>query len=419
MCLFAALLTVSLARHDGRLPAAISSDTKGYYMYLPAIFEYGGVHNITDSAFVGHMANEKGEVYTKFTCGVAFCYLPFFLVAHAYAHFYHLGPSCLTAPYCYAIIVCGVFWAVLGFFLLRTLLLRYFSRAVTWLAIFSIALGTNLYCYATLDMGMSHVYSFALFAAVLLLIDSYYKVPSAPKAIGLALLLGWIVLIRPTNTAFLLFLFLYRVVNYRDLKMRFSFFGRYLSHLLIGAPFFIAVMFPQLLYWKTMTGHWIHYSYGNEHFLYWCEPKILAVLFDVQNGWLLYSPVMLFLFWSLFAKRKDARTSFWGTLLVLAVITYVFASWDAWWFGGAFGHRCYIDYYPVMAFPMAMTMKSIVVLKNKVAKIALLTLLLLLCYYSVGMASIYLTHGIWDGAYWRWNYDKWWDLVRMVFFLPV
>ena len=174
-------------------------------------------------------------------------------------------------------------------------------------------------------------------------------------------------------------------------------------------------MFPQMLYWKAMSGHWVKYSYENERFIYWAHPKIAEVLLDVQNGWLLWSPIMLFLFWSLVVKRKDPRTNALGTTVVLVIITYLFASWWAWWFGGAFGHRCYIDYYPLLAFPLAVTMESILGAKRLYVKILLFVVITLFCYYSVAMATMYFTGGMWDGPAWQWNYDRWWGLVRKTF----
>ncbi|MBL0009093.1 MAG: hypothetical protein IPP25_18465 [Saprospiraceae bacterium] len=107
---------------------------------------------------------------------------------------------------------------------------------------------------------------------------------------------------------------------------------------------------PQLMYWKEMTGHWLYYSYTEEGFKYWNEPKIAAVLFDVQNGLFLYSPLVLLMMtgivMGLFKKNFQAPV----VLLIFSIATYFFASWWAWWFGGAFGHRCYVEFTPYWPF---------------------------------------------------------------------
>lgn len=416
-CLFVVLFLVSNMRygHGERIKNVVSSDPGGYYMYLPTIFVDEGIHHINRD-FTGWVKNEKGEIYIKYTCGVALFYLPFFLAAHLYAHITHTNASGYAPPYYYGIMLCGVFWAVAGTWLLKTLLRQYFSRGVTWLTLLCIVAGTNYFNYATLEIGMSHVYNFALFAAAALIADKYYKRPGTGKAMLFGLVLGWIVLIRPTNIMLLLFLLLFRVVTWRDLVERMEFLKKHIGHILLAVLFFIIIWIPQLLYWKEMTGHWISYSYDHEQFIYWTRPKILAVLADTQNGLLLYSPILLFIFWAIIARRKDPRTNAWGTGLVFIIITYIFASWWAWWFGGAFGHRCYVDYYPLFAFPMAVAMEAILNTKKLYAKIPAIAGVLLFCYYSVAMSQIYMVNSLpWDGEHWRWNWDGWLGLVRSIF----
>ena len=57
--------------------------------------------------------------------------------------------------------------------------------------------------------------------------------------------------------------------------------------------FAFLVWIPQLLYWKTVTGNYLFYSYADEGFFF-LNPQILKGLFSYRNGWLIYSPVMFF-----------------------------------------------------------------------------------------------------------------------------
>jgi hypothetical protein len=414
-CLFALFLSDTIGKYRKEDTALVmAGDVKGYYIYLPTVFNYGGVHSVPER-FMGERVNEKGETYSKYTCGTAYCYLPFFLAARLYVNVFHLDPSPFSLPYYRAIIAAGLFWAIFGLFVLKSLLAKYFSWPVVWLTMICIVFGTNLYGYATLFVGMSHIYSFALVAIAFFLTDRYYIQPTKGRAIFLSIILAWIILIRPTNFAIIIFLSLYRVASFTDLKDRFRFFRVHLSHLLIGLPFFVAVIMPQLLYWKEMTGHWIKYSYEDEHFIYWKNPKIAAVLFDTPNGWLLYSPILLFMLWSLIFKRRDPRANAPGSIITLAIITYLFASWWAWSFRMGFGHRCYVDYYALLAFPMAVTMESISGMKNLFFKILLFIVIILMCYYSVVLTRTYFLRYIPDDPLWRWQYGKWWEVMKKTF----
>ena len=416
LSLFVIFLTISLTKNTPHIETFLISDTNGYYTYLPAVFIHKDVHHLTVAEFPVMEKNEKGELFTRFTCGMAYFYLPFFLVAHLYAHIFHIQASGFSAPYCYAIIICGVFWAFVGLYVLKRLLMKYFSRTVTWLTLLCIALGTNFYYYAPVEPGMSHVYNFALFALIISITDQYYEHPTKCKAILAGAILGWITLTRPTNIAILLFLVLYKTTSFADIKARFVFLKKHMKHIMIAAPFFAAVMMPQLFYWKEMTGSWVTWSYGSLGFPYLKHPKIAEVLFDTQNGLFLYAPVLLFLFYGLISERRDMRTNFLGVSIVFVVITYIFASWWAWWFGGAFGHRCYVDYYPVLAFPLAITMEGIVAIRNNFLKAILFFILVLFCYYNMALTQIFMTDGeVWDGPKWRWNWDAWGNLLKKIF----
>lgn len=156
-----------------------------------------------------------------------------------------------------------------------------------------------------------------------------------------------------------------------------------------------------------MTGKWFYYSYTGEQFVYWNKPKIAAVLFDPQNGLFLYSPMALLMVAAIFYALKIRRYQAASIALIFAVSTYLFASWWAWWFGGAFGHRSYIELYALLALPFAGLVAYVLHLRSRLLKTGFFLLLSLLMAYSVRMSFLYAhLPGPWDGADWRWNWEK-------------
>ena len=267
--------------------------------------------------------------------------------------------------------------------------------------------GTNLFHYTTREMSVSHVYSFCLFSFVAWQTPRFLQHLSFKNAALLGGALGWIVLIRPTAVLVSLFVLLYDVYSWQELKSRVALLARHVPHLALAAATAFLFFVPQMLYWHSMTGHWLLYSYTDEHFIYWNRPKIADVLFDVQNGLFLYSPMVLLMvsgiIWGLKARKHHAP----ALLLVFCLATWIFASWWAWWFGGAFGHRCYVEYYALFAFPLAGVFEKIRALKNAFLRRAVLAGMVFLMYYSVKMSFLYnVLPGPWDGPDWRWNPDK-------------
>ena len=254
---------------------------------------------------------------------------------------------------------------------------------------------------------MAHSYAFCLFAMLVFHTPRYLQNPNIINSLLLGVIAGWIVLIRPTNAIALLYFIGHQVYSLSHLKTRLLFFLLHVKSVLLIALAACVMIFPQLLYWKEMTGHWVYYSYTTESFTHWKAPKIAAVLLDVQNGLLLYSPMVVLMLTGIiigvFRKKFHAIM----LLFIFIGITYMFASWWAWWFGGAFGHRCYVEYYALLAIPLAGCLSQWTVGRPVWMKYSVCAGLVVLCVYSVRLSDLYTSiGGPWDGADWRWNWDK-------------
>ncbi|MBX2928990.1 MAG: hypothetical protein KF852_14230 [Saprospiraceae bacterium] len=205
------------------------------------------------------------------------------------------------------------------------------------------------------------------------------------------------VLIRPTNIVALLYPILYGVSGWSDFKARLRFFASNTGRLWPAVAVAAAVWLPQMAYWKYISGDWFIYSYGDEGFIYWKRARMAQVLFDIKNGWLLFSPLMgislLGIFIGLWRNRYNER---WIGLIWL-VSWYLFASWWAWWFGGAFGHRSFIDLYPLLALPFAGVAHVVFRSRNFIFIGVFIAVVAALTYYSLGLTSHYLSpHYEWD-----------------------
>ncbi|MFZ1676729.1 MAG: hypothetical protein WAT91_05620 [Saprospiraceae bacterium] len=347
------LINVTFDRIKGGERSILWSDSEGFYDYLPGLFIIKDYHRLPPGSifpyFLGTLYpynNSNGEFVNKFTCGVSYFELPFFGIGYFISKIKGEDPYNYFSPiYCKAIAFGGILITLFGLLLLYKTLLNAdegFKESTAFWTVMSVYFGTNLFYYSTKEMGMSHVYSFFLFCLLIYHLPKYCKSPHFLNSIMLGGILGWIILIRPTNIILCLLVLLYNVYTIESLRERIrSFIKNYKSVLLIILSGFI-MFIPQLLYWNEMTGHWIYYSYTDEGFKYWNRPKIFAVLFDVQNGLLLYSPMVLLMLIGIFYGLKYKKFHSPAMILIFILATYIFASWWAWWFGGAFGHRRYV-----------------------------------------------------------------------------
>jgi len=334
-------------------------DIISYYAYLPATFIYQDLTlNFTENYSGTHKflfwpsKAPNGNKVIMTSMGLSILYAPFFFMAHAYAYIGGYDTGGYSIPYSFALIMAGIFYLGLGLIFLRKILLLYFSDTVTSFTIIGIALGTNLFYYSTLSAAMPHVFNFCLYAIFIYFTIKWHENQSIKNTVLIGLLAGLITLIRPTNILCLLFFALWNVVSFKTLKDKFF--------LVIQKPFlvpimfiaFISVWFPQLIYWKWITGSWFFYSYGDSGNFFWSNPHIFQGLFGFRNGWLLYTPLHVFSIIGIFMLWRYRREYFLPVLTFIALNIYIILSWWCWWYTGL-GNRAFIDSYAILAIPLA------------------------------------------------------------------
>ncbi len=345
--------------------SVIKWDVTSYYGYLPAYFIYDDIslEFVKDKPeyYYNHQMFwpkqlPNGNSVFKMTMGMSILYSPFFAIAHGYTKAFgekeEPGPG-FSVPYHIAIHLSCLFYLFIGLICLQKFLLNYFSDGVVATTLIFIVLGTNLLYYASTEPAMSHAYNFSLISILLYVFDRWFKNANILNTIIVGLLIGLLTLIRPINILLFLIALFYDTNNtlavINNLK---TFFVERIKWTIIIVVAAFLVVFPQFLYWKTMTGDWVFNSYIDEKF-YFNNPHIIDGFFSFRKGWLLYTPIMSFSFIGFFFLFKEKKEMFTGPFFLFIIYTYVIFSWWCWWYGGSFGCRAMIDLYPILSIPLA------------------------------------------------------------------
>ncbi|UTW62919.1 hypothetical protein KFE98_01820 [bacterium SCSIO 12741] len=396
----------------------LEADGKGYYAYLPAVFIYQdlnyGFFDMIErekyhdpNLFYDYRTQSNGKVTNKYFAGTALAQAPFFGMAHVLTWMSGGDADGYSRLYPMFINVAAVFYTLLGLLFLGAWLRRYGVKEGAQILVFiGLVFGTNLFYYIVSEPGMSHVYSFAFVSGFLALGDRYFRKPNGLSAMGVAAVLGMIVLIRPVNGLVVLLL---------------PFLAGSLSQFLLGARYLlqrpaqllpvilIGLFFPfiqGLIYYVSVDSFWV-YSYGEEGFI-WTDPHMWDILFSYKKGLFLYTPLyLLALVSGLWGLWKFNRFQAWNVLLFFAVLTYVLSSWWMWFYGGSFSSRVYIEYLPLFGFLLAMALHQFAGWRHKVLVGGVLTLLLL-CQIQTYQYRYYQIH--WADM----TQEKYWDVFLRV-----
>ncbi len=326
------------------------ADASGYFVYLPATILYNWqldkmpakMDSLTGWGFSYQYAQNK--IFTKYTCGIAYLQLPFFMAVHGYCKITNQNANGFSQAYVNGMLFSGVFYMLLGLFFLYHVLRHYFSKKISVLVCFALLICSNLYFYGIEHNGLSHVYSFSLISAAI-----YFMLKNKPYIWFVLLpIFSLLVLIRPTNVVVILLLLTYFWGIHK--KNMFTYFN--FKSLVIGGLIGIGILLPQLFYWHSVSGNWLMYSYKGEGFIHWKNPKILEVLFAPMNGFFPYAPIFILALVGYSFKPISKQFTLWFFALFIFMV-YLNASWWSWQFGCAYGGRAFIEFYPFLAIGLA------------------------------------------------------------------
>ncbi len=349
----------------------LGGDSLGYYMFLPSTFIY---HNnksleklptdksipqktIRDAAGMKQSKTPLGYSQDPYTLGVAIMEMPFFFIAHAWEKIKGTDANGYSDVYVYLLFLCDFFYALIGLIFTYLILIRYFSETLSLLSVIILLFGTNLLWFIIAQAGMSHVPLFCLYAILIYSTIRMHEKPATLMFIVAGFIAGMITLIRPSDIICLLIPLLYSVTNRLTLLQKLTFIKLHPGKTILAAVMFFLPIIPQLIYWKIMTGQFIYYSYGSQKFN-WTDPKVFEGLFSAHNGWLVYSPVMIFSVFGLF-QYKEIRPWLACILVIFPIYVYVVYSWYCYTYINGFGSRPMIHLYPLLALPLAASLRFI------------------------------------------------------------
>ncbi len=353
---------LALNRHSRSNPYSyhgeLWADRAGYFMYLPAATAFGfdarrfpsGLDTLTGHGFT--LDTLTGSVRTKYTSGVALLQAPFYLTGHGVALLLgipvvHYGPVDRVIVNVAAPVLLSLgLWCL--FLVLRV---RHGDGLTAW-TLLGIYAGSNLFYYTIGDPGMSHVYSFFLFALLLLLLDRQFKKDdNAMRVLLIGLVAGWIVLVRPTNLVFLLAAPFVGAEDFQTGWRRITVLrpAAYVP-LFAGA---LLIWIPQLVYWRDAFGSAVTWPYVNEGFSNWASPELASFWFAPNNGLFSYTPLYgLVVLGGALLWGSRHRVTVTVSLMAMAVTSYLGASWWVWHFGCGFGGRIMVEYLALFAVPL-------------------------------------------------------------------
>lgn len=395
---------VRLCYHPNRI---LSYDVFGYYLYLPSLIIHHdpGLHDISWVTQVNDQYHASPSLYQvsktsggnwaiRFYSGIAFMYAPFFLCGHLYAIFSSYPADGFSSPYQWAIIISGLFYTLLGVWLMRKLLLEFFSDTIAAISMILLFIGSNLFFFSTLGNDAPHIYIFTLITALLYLTVHWHRSPKLRTAAGIGLIMGLIAISRASGFIVILIPLLWGVTNLSSFKEKVKLLKTNMKHVLVLVIAASVAVLPQILYWKVNTGQFIYNAYDDpQSGLNIFNPRFIYVLFGFRKGFYIYSTMMIFATIGFIPLFKFNRKIFLSISLFFLATVYLIAAYSSL---VSYGWRAFIEVHAVLAIPLGYFVSSVLQCR-KVLRFAVFTLLLLIIALNL-FKSYQTASGVIDGS---------------------
>lgn len=391
----------------------IKADGKGYYAHLPAAFIYHDLNfGFFDSLQKGKYANNayyydyrkesNGKTINKYFVGTSIAMLPFFGIAQGVSYLTSTDLDGYSKWYQILISVAAISYLIITLYIMALAMRKLnFNTKLIALALPVIVFGTNWYYYVISEPAMSHVYSI-FFISLFVYLGIKWGRGEGFRIYSMAILLGFIVLIRPVNGLIIFTTPLFFTSKSQFIEGIRPLWKRPWRSLLAMA-FGLSIIGVQGLLYKLQTGSFMVYSYEQEGFNF-SDPQIFNILFSYKKGLFLYTPILLL---SLLGLVRTFRHNRWSGACLsgfLILLVYVLSSWWQWYYGGSFSSRVFIDYYILFLWPLLALFSSVSFKpKLKIATIMVVIFLVSLCQFQTFQYRHIIIH--WDGM----TKETYWD----------
>lgn len=403
---------------DKQKPLGILNwDMFGYYLYLPSAFIYNdiGLENKSwiDNLFKKYEPSDyfyqtaegkDGRRVNIYSMGTAVVYAPGFFIACLAAKIAGYENDGYSLPFEVLAVVTFLAVFVINIYLLRKLLLEFFSDKVTAILMLLLVPGTNYFYQCAYDGFLPHNFIVTLLTSIIILTIKWHKSPTVKTSLLIGLCIGLAAIIRPPAIIFSLVPVLWGITGIKSFGEKLKLYKQNISKIFAAVVVVFLIGIPQLIYFKYTSGNWL--SFNRSETLDWWHAHVNDFLFSYKKGWLLYTPVMVLAIAGFIPMYRGNKQIFFPALIILIIQVWMLSAWDAWWFHTSYSQRGMVDIYSLLALPLGYIINSVMLSQFSLLKLIFFPVAAFLIFLSLFQTWQYM-HRIlhWDREtkkyYWK------------------
>ena len=203
---------------------------------------------------------------------------------------------------------------------------KYFTAGITILTLLLLALGTNFFLMTVYSGAVQASILLALMVVVVWMTQRWYEKPHWTEALILGLAIGSLVFIKASGFASVLLFFFWGAYNKETFARKWRFFALHKQQLvLVFLLFFIGILL-RMIFPEALQGSWFCDYTQHKRVIYLLAPNLWLVLFSIKNGWLIYTPLVLFSIPGFYILAERNKPIFYSTFLYSLTFILLLAS---------------------------------------------------------------------------------------------
>ena len=304
--------------------------------------------------FLAERYTRAGRRLNFGTIGPALLWAPFYGVGHLAAGFLGAPQDGYSQPYITAVAVGSAVYGWLAILFAAAIAERWFGRGLS--AALAVLAGTPLLFYMYVAPPFSH--ACATFAVTVCL-WTWLRVREAWSPVGvvcLGLTVGLMATMRDQAGLFAIG----PALDFGRWALARRDWRRTIGLMAAGTVATVIAYSPQLLASRAVNGYFgPDESVGNK--MSWTSPHALGVLFDIEHGWLWWTPLAVLSLLGLAAvasgrirsRVADGRWLAVCMVVIVVVQIYINGAVESWSVAGAFGQRRFVELTPILILGLA------------------------------------------------------------------
>jgi len=203
---------------------------------------------------------------------------------------------------------------------------KYITTAATLVTLLLLFLGTNFFLMTIYSGALQASILLALMVLVVWMTERWYKKPGWAETIIIGLSMGTLIFVKPAGFAsFLVFLF-WGAYNRESFKAKWKVFIEHSDLVLTILILFLGGMCMRLFNPQAFEGTLFCDYVTGKRAVYFLAPWLWQVLFSIKNGWLIYTPLVLFSIPGFYILAERNKKIFYSTFLSALVFVFLLAS---------------------------------------------------------------------------------------------